>query len=373
MALALTAGLGLSACGSSLPGLPQEDTAGEAAPTEQLPAQPAPSPQAAQDLPGEVTEGVFAEAAAESEAAQDLRVVAVGPLDQGGDTLAALADDSLLLWNSGQDKARAIDLPDACVDLATSGEGVAVSCGNQLLEFDAEGRPSRDLTVEGELTTGTFTDQGIAVVALKGEDRAYFFDAEGEEVADEIVSKDSDRSVLVQPKDGAQRIAQVDRTRTSISDIAPDEHAYNAALRIGQGVGQAASGSGADGVVVASDTKQDQFLLYAMNDVIRLHQSGPTGASPYAVAWDSDRDIAWVSTTQDNKLTGFDVRTGAPVTVATVDTVASVAGVFVQTNGDITVVGGDGAVQIIPASEINDQVETNSDKAAEEFPSKKAK
>ncbi|KAB3523503.1 hypothetical protein GC425_00465 [Corynebacterium sp. zg254] len=377
VAVLAVAGLGLSSCGSSLPGLPDGDTQDQGAPSvADLPMKATDSPQAQpDDVAGSVARGVFADADVKDGNTANFRSAAFGPLGdnahESSQSIGVLAGSSLLIASPGDAKARSVSVPDDCTDIATSGAGVALACGSSLIEYTAEGKEARKVDTKGTVRSGTFTADGLGAYSTSDSDKVYFFDAEGKTVGDDIVSKDLDRSVLVQPHDGSQRVAMIDRTRTSINDVAPTDKAYNAALRIGQGVGQVAASASTDGVVVASDTRQDQLLIYTMNDVVRLHQSTPTGHSPFAVAWDSQRNLAWVSTTADNTLTAYDITTGVPVAVADMATLGNIAAVYPTADRGLVLLSKNGDVQTIEASAIDTAVKKNADKPSTQYPVKK--
>lgn len=349
----ITAGLLLSACGSGITGnnFSEEDADTGANTASGEPAVAKDSPAEHSDLPGKRVE---IDGLADHEFTAAARV----GLEGNDDSIAVLLPGELLILNATKlDKPRHVEVSDSCRNVNTSAQGVAVACDGEVLEFDPQGEKLRTLTVDGNAKTATFTNEGRATVGLEGSDRVHFFDHDGNKSDDEIVSRSIDQAVLVQPAAGedgatAQRVAVIDEGQTSVTDVDPSKDVSTAALRIGQGVGQINSGGGADGVLIASDNKQDQMLLYTMNDLVRLHQTVPTGDSPWATMWDSKEHVAWVSTTGDNKLSAYKVAAGAPRLVAQLDTIANVRSVFSTTDGGLIIVGKDGLVQQISAKDI---------------------
>ena len=184
------------------------------------------------------------------------------------------------------------------------------------------------------------------------------------------MSRSLDQVVLVKPHDRGQRAALIDRGQTSINDVDVDDGSLNASLRIGQGVGQVASGRGDDGVVVASDARQGQLLIYTMNDVVRLHQATPI-KTPWGVTWDAQRKLAWVSSTSGNDVKAYRIDSGVPVKAAQVKTQSKVRGVFDAANGALVTVSENGKVNILSAKEIEENLKSMKNQATDDYPVKR--
>lgn len=276
--------------------------------------------------------------------------------DEHAPDIAVLREGSLLIGTPDEltnNTAATVDVDKSCHNLSASNRGVAVACQGELLEFDAEAHKLAAVAVDGRALSGTFDRDGRAVAGVEGKDRVYFFDASGKEVASEVVTQNVDESLLVNTgPDQDPRVAVIDRSQTRINDVSIGKPANNAALRIGQGVGEVAAGRGNDGVVVASDHRQNQVQIFTMLDVVRLHQAAPTGQSPWAVAWDAGRHLAWVSTTGDNKLTAMSIDSGVPRPVAQIDTIANVRSVIDTADGGLMLVSDDGQWQMLSAQDI---------------------
>ena len=326
---------------------------GQEVPVAGEPADVQESPQALEDLPGTTgrIDGVNERAGVKAAAR-------VGLDGEGqADVIAVLDVDSIeFVAASPNKKIASVPADETCMSLSTTATGVAVACDGKVEEYGADGDLLRTINVDGQARSATISETGDALVGKVGSDKVYFYDAEGNQAKDEIVTKSIDQTVLVQPNDGPQRVAVIDRGQTSINDISLADQAYNASLRIGQGVGTVAGGRGNDGVLVASDARLNQMLIYTMNDVVRLHQTTPTAESPWSVLWDSKRQIAWVSTTSDNKLTGYKISSGTPEEVAALDTIANVRGVFDTAEGGMNIVGLDGSSQALSADDLDQAI-----------------
>ena len=266
------------------------------------------------------------------------------------------------------DEPRQVDIDDSCDNISSPSPGVAVACQDKAIELGPDGKEKRSLEVDGKVTTVTFLDNGKAVLGKAGEDKAHFYDKDGNETGDAIVSRSIDEAVLVKPHGRGQRVALIDRGQTSIHDVNVDDGSLNASLRIGQGVGQVAAGRGDDGVVIASDTRQNQMLVYTMNDVVRLHQSAPTKESPWAVTWDSKRKLAWVGSTERNSLSAFRIDSGAPAKVAEVVAPSYARAALDTANGAVVVVTKDGRVNVYEAKDLDELVKRERHSSQGDYP-----
>ncbi|MGH3561112.1 MAG: YncE family protein, partial [Mycobacterium sp.] len=116
------------------------------------------------------------------------------------------------------------------------------------------------------------------------------------------------------------------------------------ALRAGQG----ATTLAADplGVVLATDTRGGQLLVYGVDPLI-LRQAYPVREAPYGLVGSSE--LVWVSQTATNTVIGYDLATGIPIEKVRYPTVRQPnALAFDDTSGTLYVVSGVGAgVQVI--------------------------
>ncbi len=317
------------------------------------PAQPVESPQAGSDTSGEVKSLPFPERTSVLDAAT------VAPHTQGNQsTSAILTKGAVYLAASNKiEQAKKVQVDDSCDNLNATASGVAVGCDGEYLELDANGDVVRKIQADGRVKSATTTADGRSVIGVDGEEKIGFYNQEGKRTNEAVVSRSLDMAVLVNGSDSAGRVAVIDRGQTTINDVDPAKEEYKATLRIGQGVGEVATGTGNDAVVVASDNRQDQVMVYTMDDVVRLHQTAPTKKSPWGVAWDTARKVALVSTTADNALTAYDIASGTPNDVGTWKTIANVRHVLVQHDGSVLLVGTDNKVQVISASDVDKTVE----------------
>ncbi|AGP30771.1 hypothetical protein [Corynebacterium terpenotabidum] len=280
----------------------------------------------------------------------------------GEDNVAALGEGTLTIGSLAEiaDGSAAVTSVDSSCDSATGAlDGVVLSCGETVKILDTTGRETRSIDVGSTVTAAAVVPDGTVAVTTEGSDMVRWYDAEGLEEKEESATSSAVGMVLVgndrnATDDGTPqwRVAVLDAEQSSIIDIDMDTPQYNAGLRVGQGLGTASAGREADGVVVVSDPRSDQALVYTVTDVIRHTQAVNTGVSPWAVLWDSARQLLWVSTTGDNRLTSYSLSTGTPVEVGHVDTVADVRYIQDNADGDILLIAADGARELIPAADL---------------------
>ena len=55
-----------------------------------------------------------------------------------------------------------------------------------------------------------------------------------------------------------------------------------------------------------TDTRGGALLAFSL-DPLLLRQNYPVPGAPYAIAYDRERDLAWVTLTETNEVVGYDV------------------------------------------------------------------
>ena len=366
-ALTATVGLGLAGCATEDAadnGAPEGSAAPESAPKGGTPATPADSPAATDPL-GEVQK--------DSEAGEVVDVSQIG-LDPKTEQVGALSASTLRIGTlaelSGEGEAKKIDVPEKCTKVTPSADGVMLACDGALYEYGADGKQLKKYSLDGTPTVATVTTDGRVFVGFKDSNQLHYYSPSGDQLGEAetiVVSRSLDDLVHVNNEHGEERLAVIDRDQTSITDIDLATNGPRGALRIGQGVGMNSVGRGDQGIFIAADTVQDQFQVFTLNDVVRQVQAAPTGKSPWAVLWDGKRQIAWVSTTGDNKVTGYRIDSGTPIQAAAFDSIPNVRHILDSPDGDVLLFGADGATQRVSAADIDAAVERGVPEA-EDFP-----
>ena len=366
-ALTATVGLGLAGCATEDAadnGAPEGSAAPESAPKGGTPATPADSPAATDPL-GEVQK--------DSEAGEVVDVSQIG-LDPKTEQVGALSASTLRIGTlaelSGEGEAKKIDVPEKCTKVTPSADGVMLACDGALYEYGADGKQLKKYSLDGTPTVATVTTDGRVFVGFKDSNQLHYYSPSGDQLGEAetiVVSRSLDDLVHVNNEHGEERLAVIDRDQTSITDIDLATNGPRGALRIGQGVGLNSVGRGDQGIFIAADTVQDQFQVFTLNDVVRQVQAAPTGKSPWAVLLDGKRQIAWVSTTGDNKVTGYRIDSGTPIQAAAFDSIPNVRHILDSPDGDVLLFGADGATQRVSAADIDAAVERGVPEA-EDFP-----
>jgi hypothetical protein len=82
------------------------------------------------------------------------------------------------------------------------------------------------------------------------------------------------------------------------------------ALRAGEGATTVVGDRFGRALVI--DTRGGELLVFGLDPLI-LRQRYPVPGVPFAVAYDGQRDLAWVTLTARNEVVGYDVAGGEPV------------------------------------------------------------
>ena len=356
-AVATVSTVALAGCGSE-----SDDVEGDEEGVVGVVATPSDSPEATNPV-GEVSQGepvtglvrasLNSSGTADSDAEGE--PVPVASLENGNLVIGSLAD---LADVAGGD-AETVAVGEDCTTISGTVDGVVLGCGSTVRIFDNEGTETSSVDAPGPVTSVTQSPSGTLLVSVEDSDKSYWLDTDGEEISSETMTDTADGVTLVgntrnSDDDGAPewRAALIDAAQSSVTDLGIEDQERKAALRIGQGVGTVSAGIDPDGVLVASDPRQGQALVYTLTDVIRHTQSVPTGDGTWAVLWDSARELMWVSTTGDNTLTAYDLSSGTPESVGDVSTSADVRHIIDDGSGDLLLITADGSRELIPADDL---------------------
>jgi hypothetical protein len=145
------------------------------------------------------------------------------------------------------------------------------------------------------------------------------------------------------------RDVELDRLRSAVFEMTTDDK--GAATRgTGLRAGDGATNAVADryGRLLVVDTRGGEFLAFSINPLI-MRQRYPVPGSPYGIAYDAKRDIAWITLTERNEVVGLNVAGGEPTEKYRFPTVRQPNTVSVdQETGRVTVTSGDnGGIQVI--------------------------
>ncbi len=214
----------------------------------------------------------------------------------------------LLRALDGTAAARQVPLPGPAADLVLAAESgellVPVTTPGCLIRIPlGGGLPSRtdlDGSARGAVAVG-----GVTVVAL------------GDHLA--VLEGNRPRAAIRGFLDAARlvplpgtTIGVLDRGRSAVSVVDVSSGEISPALRAGNG----AAGAVTDrfGRMLVTDVRDGELLAFA-GDPPMLRQRFPLPGAPYGLAYDGQRDLAWVSLTGRDEVVGLNVAAGEPVVV----------------------------------------------------------
>lgn len=113
-------------------------------------------------------------------------------------------------------------------------------------------------------------------------------------------------------------VVVLDRLTTSLQPVELAAADKGAALRAGEGATHAVADR--YGRVLVVDTRGEEIMAFTTDPLI-MKQRYPVPGSPYGLAYDPARDLAWVTLTQRNELVAYDIRGGEPTEKYRVPTV----------------------------------------------------
>jgi DNA-binding beta-propeller fold protein YncE len=108
--------------------------------------------------------------------------------------------------------------------------------------------------------------------------------------------------------DGKQAVV-FDRLRNALFALDLRAGTVDEGLRAGDGSTNAVTDR--FGRVLVADTRGGALLAFSM-DPLLMRQRYPVKGAPYGLAYDPERDLAWVTLTATNEVVGFDVTGGQP-------------------------------------------------------------
>jgi DNA-binding beta-propeller fold protein YncE len=241
--------------------------------------------------------------------------------------------------------ARHVPLPGPAAELVlAAGDGtllVPVIAPGCLIRVPLDGGPPSRTDLDGP-AHGVLAIGDVTVVALG--DRLTVFDGNRPRTT---IQDFADAAQLVPAgiPTGA-KVGVLDRRRSAVSVVDPATGAISPALRAGNGAANAVADR--FGRMLVTDTRDGELLAFA-GDPPMLRQRFPLPGAPYGLAYDGQRDLAWVTLTAFDEVVGLGVAAGEPVVVHRFPTVHQPDAVAVDpVSGRVLVVSASGeGLQII--------------------------
>ncbi|HWC82661.1 MAG TPA: hypothetical protein VG756_22140 [Pseudonocardiaceae bacterium] len=240
--------------------------------------------------------------------------------------------------------ARVVALPGPVDGLSLAAPGgpllAAVPTANQVLRITLPAGAVSSVPVPGGPTSAAQLD-GQLLVAVPARKAVDVFT--GATLARTITGDVTPQQVVV--SDG--KAVLLDQLQSAVFDI---ELSGKGSVGTGLRAGDGATNAVADnfGRVLVTDTRTGELLAFSAGPVL-MRQRYPVAGSPYGIAYDGNRDLAWVSVTKLNQVVGFAMVGGTPVQKYTLPTVRQPDSVAVDpTSGRVFVASADGGgVQVI--------------------------
>jgi len=203
--------------------------------------------------------------------------------------------------------------------------------------------PVASIDTPGEVTDFTFTDDTLLAsvptadtvlrIPLRQDDKISPIEVGGQPVATArqgsrtLVGLRDGEGVRVRNQDGSNKTISgdlysvdnivvadgtayvLDRLRTALFRVDVAEGEFREGLRAGQGATNAAVDS--HGRVLVTDTRGGSLLAFG-TDPLLMRQRYPVPGGIYGIAYDTERELAWVTLTKKNEVVGFDMTGGQP-------------------------------------------------------------
>ncbi|MEJ5927264.1 WD40 repeat domain-containing protein [Corynebacterium sp. H128] len=314
-------------------------------------ATPAPSPEA-KDPAGTVLQLPAAFAAAKD-------------VDNAGDVFAVRSGNKLAIGSI--DKLRTnsfttLDIMSSCGDITVTGDTFVLPCpvpieggagGGAIYLIDAKNPNLEDSRrASMKFTSAAMTSTGEVIGGSSEEPDVYVFRGKDSGDSKKIsTGRKADQMVASAVSGTRDGVVFIDRAETAIQGVDYQNNRPGAALRMGVGVGSIAAGE--EGLFLASDALGDQFGVYTDDDILMLHQTMRTDKSPWAIAWDKKHNLAWVSSTADNTITAYSLKSGVPEKRGSFSSIADVHSMSIDADGNIYALSSSGAgLQVIPAKDV---------------------
>lgn len=260
--------------------------------------------------------------------------------------LIPAAPDGDSVDGDSDDGARVIELGFAGAGLVPGrGSSVLVPTNGSVSRIDVAAATRTDTAVDGvALSAADLPDGNLAVGDENGTVRV--LDATGEVVSTVSGSSVTSADALADTDGG---LSVLDRNQTSLTDVNLDDETFGVALRAGEGA--AALITDSFGRLLVTDSTGTELLVFTSHDLL-MRQRFPVGSPPWAIAYDEQSGVVWVTLPAVNQVVGYTLDTGIPVEVQRFATVRQPNSIAVDTGTGELLVGsatGDG-LQRIPTA-----------------------
>jgi DNA-binding beta-propeller fold protein YncE len=220
--------------------------------------------------------------------------------DHATDTLAVADADMVRLYHLGDTLTAGKQLPLKNVTALTVDDKAVLAAGAN--------RVTRIALPDGATTTaGEFRGEPVSTATL--DDRTLV--ALRDERAVAVVKGDKIQRMITGDMMSADQVLStgkgavvLDRLRNAVFELDVPGANVTQGLRAGKGATNAVTDR--YGRVLVADTRGGALLAFSL-DPLLLRQNYPVGGAPYGIAYDRERDLAWVTLTATNEVVGYDV------------------------------------------------------------------
>jgi DNA-binding beta-propeller fold protein YncE len=222
-------------------------------------------------------------------------------------TLALATDKQLKLYPADKLTApRTVALPAAPGEVSVADDGsllVPIPTRHVLLTVDPR---------TGKSTSTPVTGAPVSAASFKGESLVALPDRHG--VA--VVRGGQQRKLITSAVTPAQVFVAgghpvvLDTKSTAVYDLNVATGSFGAGLRAGTGASRAVTDR--YGRFLVTDTRTGSLLAFSASPVL-TRQMFPVKGAPFGIAYDSTRDLIWVTLTGSNEVAGYAVGRGEPV------------------------------------------------------------
>ena len=255
-------------------------------------------------------------------------------------TVAVATKDAIQLYHLGDTLTPTRTVQLTAESLTVDGRAFLVAGANKVVRLTTDGETSPATEFRGTPVSATTFD-GRTLVAVRDEravaivkdDRVQRMITGDMMSADQVLSTGKSAVVL-------------DRLRNAVFELDVPDGSVAQGLRAGQGATNAVTDR--FGRVLVTDTRGGALLAFSV-DPLLLRQNYPVDGAPYAIAYDRERDIAWVTLTRTNEVVGYEVAGEQPKEKYRFPTVSQPNTVAVDPNsGRVIVASGTGkGIQVI--------------------------
>ncbi|MFD2455327.1 hypothetical protein ACFSSC_03690 [Corynebacterium mendelii] len=168
----------------------------------------------------------------------------------------------------------------------------------------------RTVTVDHPVTNAAVLTDGRVVATSRDDSTVTVTGADGRDTREIKLDDNSDRLIAVPVDGGTDGVVSANRKLSKIAGISlPQSDA--AYLRGGRGFADMRPAG--DQTFIVTDALENELMVFTIDPVVRLHQTAPVDPSPWGLFWDADHQLAWVSSTAANTITGYSIAAGVPV------------------------------------------------------------